>query len=139
METTLQNLLDLFRTLRSFNGRETVVEIEGQNRLITEPYQFDARVCWAVAKNLNTLKQHVEAFEEARAALLKGVAGQDAAPLDPQKDPAKFAEFSQGMTALLGQTVKVDGLVPLKLEGLRLDKNPIPPGTLAVLADLIAE
>lgn len=131
MNTTNQNAISLFGNLRSLNGHEKVVETDGNPKVVQQPYQFDAKTVWAVARNLNTLKRHIEVFEEARATLVRNA--------EANGGPDGRKSLEAGILELLKEKIEVDGITKIKLAGLNLDKNPIPPGTLAELAELIEE
>ena len=136
MELKVKTALELFNHLKSLNGRETVVETEDRKRIVVEPYQFDARTCWLIAKNLNAPKPHIETFEAARASLAESIGGPNG--VDP-KNAEAMEKFAQGVDELFQQEVLVPGLAKFKLAGLNLDKNAIQPGVLASLALLIEE
>lgn len=124
----MREVMNLFSTFKSLNGVDTVV----QDKVVTVPYQFDAKTTWNIAKNLNILKRHIQDFEDARAALALSFA-------DRATSPEKEAQFVSGLEQILNEMVTVEGMLKLKLEGLRLDSNRIPPGNLASIADYIDE
>lgn len=132
METTLRNTLSIFGTLRALNGKEVETTVEGEKKVIVEPYHFSSKACWAVAKNLSVLKPHIEAFEAARSALAGGLG-------DVNGDAIKREQFIKGLNDLLDQKVTVAGLLKIPLVGLNLDKNAIQPGLLADIAEHIEE
>ena len=132
MDTTLRNVISLFGTLRSLNGKEVETTVEGQKKVSVEPYHFSSKACWAVAKNLSILKPHIEAFEAARTALAGGLG-------DVNGDAIKREQFIRGLNDLLDQPVVVDEMLKIPLVGLNLDKNAIQPGVLADITHLIVE
>lgn len=127
---SLSKVFDLFANLKALNGRNVVVSTESGQSKVFEPFQFDASTCWNIAKDLNLLKKQIEIFEEAREQLAARL-GVD----------VNSATFSAGLAELLKKEVEISGLLPLKLAGLRLDRNAIQPGILADLesAGLILE
>lgn len=131
METTLRQAINLFGSLRQLNGHETAVEIDGKNKLLNQPYSFDAKCIWAIAKNLNVLKRQVEVFEAARTSLQEGVGDLN------NKDNAEI--FQKGIEQMLAEKVILEGITKIKLGGLNLDKNAIQPGIVAELSELIEE
>lgn len=131
MKTTNQKAINLFGNLRSLNGHDKVIETDGQSKVVHQSYQFDAKTVWAIAKDLNALKRHVEVFEEARSTLVKNA--------ESSGGPDSRKELEAGILELLQEEITIDGITQIKLAGLNLDKNPIPPGTLAELSDLIEE
>lgn len=127
---TVRDLLDLFTNFRSLNGAETVVKQGESERVVPIAYQFDANACWNLAKNLGVLKKHVKQFETSRSLALSGL---------PKDSPTYEKDVTDALNTLLDKEVEVSGLLKIKRSGLKLDKNAIPPGTLAALIDFIEE
>jgi hypothetical protein len=122
--------LTIFNSFKALNGCERIVEVDGKQKSVFIPYQFDSKTCWNIAKNLNILRKHVADYEEARQLLSSGV---------DQKDPVALAKYESEVTKVLAEEVEVVGVLPLTVNGLNLDKNNIQPGLLADLADYITE
>lgn len=137
MEMTNEKILSLFSAFKGLNGREVVVTGENdKQRTVFEPYQFDAKTCWNIAKNLNVLKRHVEAFDEARKKLVESIGGSKG--LD-EKNTEQVDTLDKGLKEILNEKVTVEGLLKIKFDGLKLDKNAIQPGTLAGLTEYIED
>lgn len=138
--TTLRDVVALFGHLKSLNGREVVVRSEGgsqSDRTINEPYRFDGKTCYAIAKNLNYLKRFIEDFELARTKLLESLDVKNG-QLDP-KDTEKVKQVTEEVGKLLDEEVVLTGFTKIKLAGLKLDENAIQPGTIAALECMIDE
>lgn len=95
---------------------------------ILKKYSFKARVCQAIVKNKNKLKEIVDNFEEARQTLVKSLADKDenGEPLvennnyvvhDKEQLNKEFIELQQLETEVEFDTISVDDLADKEING----------------------
>lgn len=95
---------------------------------ILKNYSFKARVCQAIVKNKNKLKEIVDNFDEARQALVKSLADKDESgePIIENnnyviKDKARlnneFMELQEIETEVEFDTISVDDLADKEING----------------------
>lgn len=95
---------------------------------ILKKYSFKARVCQAIVKNKNKLKEIVDNFEEARQTLVKSLAEKDenGEPLvennnyvvhDKEQLNKEFIELQQLETEVEFDTISVDDLADKEING----------------------
>ncbi len=95
---------------------------------ILKNYSFKARVCQAIVKNKNKLKEIADNFEEARQTLVKSLADKDenGEPLvennnyvvrDKEQLNKEFIELQQLETEVEFDTISVDDLADKEING----------------------
>lgn len=95
---------------------------------ILKNYSFKARVCQAIVKNKNKLKEIVDNFEEARQTLVKSLADKDenGEPLvegnnyvinDREKLNKEFMELQEIETEIEFDKISVDDLADKEING----------------------
>lgn len=95
---------------------------------ILKNYSFKAKVCQAIVKNKNKLKEIVETFDEARQTLVKSLADKDenGEPIIENnnyviKDKARlnneFMELQEIETEIEFDTISVDDLADKEING----------------------
>jgi hypothetical protein len=132
----LKQEVELFTALKSLDGVDRVVRAEGQpDRIVRESYTFGGKFRWNVAKNLGLLKRSIEAYEEARTALIKSLSP-DGVGISVE-DKVAFAAFNLEHEKMLNEPDDLPGLLTFSEDDLATDKNPIPPSTLMALMPLI--
>lgn len=140
---TLQKVIQLHSALSQLDGHaETTYDDKGQpQRGKITPYQFGAKLRYAIIRNLAILGRRVEAFDKARNEALTRISG--GSGVVEQTDPEytkKVAALQAELNQLLENEEEVIGLFNLSLEAFDLDKNPnLPNATLAVLEPLLVD
>ena len=133
MKMKLQQVRNLATAFSMLDGSAKVIN----NEKVLEPYVFSAKARWNIVKNLRILNVFVTDFNNARDALIKQISNGNN-EID-SKNQEQMAEYLNGLSEINLQEVEVNGILPIKLEELNLDKNQIPSSILAELGDLINE
>ncbi|MCM2276100.1 MAG: hypothetical protein NDI75_15030 [Candidatus Didemnitutus sp.] len=127
-ELTNRQIAELWNGLVSLNG---YTRVKG-DAVVNVPYDFTGAVRRKVADNFAALREAHRAFEARKLDLIRSVTGGKES-IDPEAERSQYDQFLSAIRPIEEDKVKVDGLSPLSDEDLKLDKNPIPPGTLATL------
>lgn len=110
--------------IKNYEAINTYAKLEE----ILKNYSFKARVCQAIVKNKNKLKEIVDNFDEARQTLVKSLAEKDenGEPLvennnyvvrDKEQLNKEFIELQQLETEVEFDTISVDDLADKEING----------------------
>jgi hypothetical protein len=144
MKFTTSKIVRLFQAFTALDGAPRVVTINGQDKVVEEPYDLHAQARWNAIINRNKLRPFVEAHEDAVRSYRKSIAAFKVKQ-DPAADPkvntrALAEEVTKVNDAIeeLGNTEQdVEGLRKLKANGLNLRTSPIPVSVIEELLPLI--
>lgn len=111
--------------------RSQVATLLAAHKTITG--DLDPKVRYAVSKNLvHLLRAHKET-ERFRVALVKKL---EPETLEVKPDSPKFDEFTNEFYGFL-QTDAEISLMPVRFDGLNVEKNAIPPSAVAALEPVL--
>jgi len=140
-EIKLSAAIELFSNFKSLNGKEKAVKNKGQESIILEPYNFDGKTIWNISKNLNTLKSHIQLFEENQEILIAGTKTDEFMALSVEEKQKRVSVINDKLKEMLESKVSIDGLLKVEYKGLNLGfeagQNSIPAGTIASLTEWI--
>ena len=141
MKLKTKEVISLFQALTALNGAQRVVDVDGQKKVVEEPYALSPKARWNAAKNRNTLRRIVDARDEVAMGYQKGLRAFRATlnPSDDAKENAKkFKDEVERVNELLRELAEeeqdVQGLRTISATGLNLKESPIPP---SVIDDLM--
>jgi hypothetical protein len=131
MKITVTQAIGIFHALSSLSTYERIVKQGGVEAVARAPYQFSATTRLSMAHNIEILRVCERVYVAARNGLVQQLSenGNEVAK-------ARMPEFADENDKLLGESIEVD-LRSFDANDLRLDENPIDPGTLAALLPII--
>ena len=131
LTTTLATASAIHGLLKLLNGSTQVINGEK----VHTPYQFSGGACYQIAKNLNLLRPSIEVYTEAMKLMSQGMLEANTKSASPKSEAELDKEFDAAVKKDLdGKETVIDGLLPISVATLNLDRNAIQPG---VVADLI--
>lgn len=141
MKPTYQQVNDLIAALNHLGASTTkIIKENGQDKAVAVPYKFGSKnleVRRAAARNLRLLRPYAEEYSDLRNNLLMDLTEGRGHITDEEK--GLNARFNLALGKLdrtaIGEEVV---LLPIAEADLDLANNAIPPGLVAVLADLEA-
>jgi hypothetical protein len=117
---------------QGLDGYDRVIRDGERERVVREPYKFDAGLRLALAVLENRVDVLIADYNKARSALIKSLA--DGGAKVPEE---KMSEFIEQHQVLLDKECEINDVGRIKTSELALDKNPIPASVLALLMPVL--
>jgi hypothetical protein len=107
MKLTPQEILNLNVALNALDGRDRVVRVKNEDRVVIEPYKIESDAQLAIVININGLRPFVQGHSRARNALVRDVSD-ETGKINPASP--KGRDFSKREEELLDkpEDVKAD-------------------------------
>lgn len=144
MKLKTKEVITLFQALTALNGAPRVVEVDGRQKVVEEPYALSPKTRWNAAKNRNILRRIVDVRDDVALgyqANLRAFRTAQNPSDDPKENARKFKDEVDNVNAklveLANEVHDVEGLRTLTATGLNLKESPIPPSVLDDLMPLI--
>jgi hypothetical protein len=137
----LSQVLELFQACQGFEGYNKM--IKGGDDSVTVPFDLDGLTRVALGMNVRALRSIAQAHGEAvdglrKAHLPDGFDPKTASPEDRAARIAAAQLFNEEVKKLADAEVEVK-LRRVKIDDLKLDKNPISPNQIALLEPILDE
>lgn len=128
----------LAQALRSLDGRQQVVKVNGQDTLVTVPWEFGSgSLRLRIANNLAILTGVEQHLTTIRAQIFREVTRGGTQTELPPGSPEFAAYMSQFEDALNQPAPGTQDLARIKASELRLDRNEIAPSVLEALRPIL--
>ncbi len=134
---TVGQALQVLGALRSLDGQQVVVKMNGADAAITQPWQFKSGVLrLAIADDIAVLSKLEAATEKARVGIIREITkGGDRV----QAGTPEMVEFQRQYDDLNAAPFSgVDALSKIDAKALNLDVNEIPVTTLSALTPILS-
>lgn len=138
MKLKIAQVQKLHNAISRLNGIERVIKIDGDDKVIFQPFNLSGKARWNIAKNISILEAMIESINKVRNDLINQIS--DGANVIKADETEKLAKFNAEMSAILETEEEVNGLLKLTQSQLKLDSdediNQFPPEAIKTLIDL---
>lgn len=132
MKLQLIDVLALASSLRALDGRDKVVRVNNEDRVVREPFVLGADTRLAGMVNLSRLRPLIEAYDQLRRDAIMKLSEDGVI----HAGTPKAVEFADEDRRMLMATQEVK-LHKIEIAELKLDQNALAPAVLEGLAPIL--
>lgn len=138
-QITISQALTVLGALRNLDGHQVIVKVNGQDTVVFQPWDFGSAVLrLKIASDINVLTAVETSQNNIRQTIIKEITKDKPPGFQIAANSPEMDEFTRQYNDLLAQPAAgSEDLAHISAAELKLDKNEIPPTTIAGLGPIL--